>query len=55
MEADGARAEKVKRWDSEKLNVRLPMKLVTAEQMRVLERRADKSGNTYAMMMERAG
>ena len=31
------------------------MKLVTADQMRALERRADKSGNTYAMMMERAG
>lgn len=31
------------------------MKLVTADQMRALERRADASGNTYAMMMERAG
>ncbi|MDE3087863.1 MAG: NAD(P)H-hydrate dehydratase [Chloroflexota bacterium] len=31
------------------------MKLVTADQMRALEQRADKSGNTYAMMMERAG
>ena len=31
------------------------MKLVTAEQMRALEQRADASGNTYAMMMERAG
>ena len=31
------------------------MKLLTANQMRALEQRADKSGNTYAMMMERAG
>ncbi len=31
------------------------MKLVTADQMRALEQRADKSGNTFAMMMERAG
>ncbi|HEX7589281.1 MAG TPA: NAD(P)H-hydrate epimerase, partial [Anaerolineae bacterium] len=31
------------------------MKLVTAEQMRMLEKRADKSGNTFTMMMERAG
>lgn len=31
------------------------MKLVTADQMRDLEGRADQSGNTYAMMMERAG
>jgi NAD(P)H-hydrate epimerase len=31
------------------------MKLVTANQMRALEQRADASGNTYAMMMERAG
>ena len=31
------------------------MKLVTADQMRALEQRADKSGNTYARMMERAG
>ncbi len=31
------------------------MKLVNADQMRALEQRADKSGNTYAMMMERAG
>ncbi|MCX7839533.1 MAG: NAD(P)H-hydrate dehydratase [Anaerolineae bacterium] len=31
------------------------MKLVTADQMRALEQRADASGNTYAMMMERAG
>ncbi len=31
------------------------MKLVTADQMRALEVRADKSGNTYAQMMERAG
>ena len=31
------------------------MKLVTADQMRALEQRADTSGNTYAMMMERAG
>ena len=31
------------------------MKLVTADQMRALEQRADKSGNIYAMMMERAG
>jgi len=31
------------------------MKLVTATQMRAHEQRADKSGNTYAMMMDRAG
>ena len=31
------------------------MKLVTANQMRSLEQRADASGNTFAMMMERAG
>lgn len=31
------------------------MKLLTADQMRALEQRADKSGNTYARMMERAG
>lgn len=31
------------------------MKLVTADQMRALERRTDQSGNTFAMMMERAG
>lgn len=31
------------------------MKLVTADQMRELEQRADAAGNTYAMMMERAG
>jgi len=31
------------------------MKLVNATQMRELEKRADQSGNTYAMMMERAG
>ncbi|MGE5263049.1 MAG: NAD(P)H-hydrate dehydratase [Acidobacteriota bacterium] len=31
------------------------MKLVTADQMRALEQRADKSGNTFAMMMEKAG
>ncbi len=31
------------------------MKLVTANQMRALEQRADKNGNTFAMMMERAG
>ncbi len=31
------------------------MKLVTADQMRALEQRADASGNSYAMMMERAG
>ena len=31
------------------------MKLVTAEQMRSLEQRSDASGNSYAMMMERAG
>ncbi len=31
------------------------MKLVTADQMRALEQRADASGNTYALMMERAG
>lgn len=31
------------------------MKLVNADQMRALEQRADQSGNTYAMMMERAG
>jgi len=31
------------------------MKLLTADQMRALEQRADQSGNTYAMMMERAG
>lgn len=31
------------------------MKLVTATQMRELEKHADESGNTYAMMMERAG
>ncbi len=31
------------------------MKLVTAGQMRALEQRADRSGNTFAMMMERAG
>lgn len=31
------------------------MKLVTAQQMRALEQRADASGNTYMQMMERAG
>lgn len=31
------------------------MKLVTAQQMRELEQRADASGNTFAAMMERAG
>ena len=31
------------------------MKLVTANEMRVLEQRADASGNTFSMMMERAG
>lgn len=31
------------------------MKLVTADQMRALEQRADQNGNTFAMMMERAG
>lgn len=31
------------------------MKLVTANQMRALEQRADASGNPYAQMMERAG
>jgi NAD(P)H-hydrate epimerase len=31
------------------------MRLVTADQMRAHEQRADASGNTYAMMMERAG
>ncbi len=31
------------------------MKLVNATQMRELEKRADQAGNTYAMMMERAG
>lgn len=31
------------------------MKLVTADQMRALEQRADASGNSYATMMERAG
>ncbi len=31
------------------------MKLVTADQMRALEQRANASGNTFAMMMERAG
>ncbi len=31
------------------------MKLVTADQMRALEQRANQSGNTFAMMMERAG
>jgi ADP-dependent NAD(P)H-hydrate dehydratase / NAD(P)H-hydrate epimerase len=31
------------------------MKLVTSAQMRALEQRADRSGNTFAMMMERAG
>src|ERR687884_345654 len=31
------------------------MKLVTANQMRELEKRADASGNSYADMMERAG
>ncbi|MBI5304859.1 MAG: NAD(P)H-hydrate dehydratase [Chloroflexi bacterium] len=31
------------------------MKLVTANEMRALEQRADASGNSYAMMMERAG
>ncbi|HEX7593043.1 MAG TPA: NAD(P)H-hydrate epimerase, partial [Anaerolineae bacterium] len=31
------------------------MKLVTVDQMRALEQRADQSGNTFAMMMERAG
>ncbi|MBI5653386.1 MAG: NAD(P)H-hydrate dehydratase [Chloroflexi bacterium] len=31
------------------------MKLVTANQMRALEQRADQNGNTYALMMERAG
>ncbi|MBI5030741.1 MAG: NAD(P)H-hydrate dehydratase [Chloroflexi bacterium] len=31
------------------------MKLLTADQMREMEKRADASGNTYTMMMERAG
>jgi len=31
------------------------MKLVTVSQMRALEQRADASGNSYAMLMERAG
>ncbi len=31
------------------------MKLVTADKMRELEKRADASGNSYAAMMERAG
>lgn len=31
------------------------MNLVTAQQMRALEQRADASGNSYAQMMERAG
>lgn len=31
------------------------MKLVTANEMRALEQRADANGNSYAMMMERAG
>jgi len=31
------------------------MKLLTANQMRALEKRADASGNTFSMMMERAG
>jgi NAD(P)H-hydrate epimerase len=31
------------------------MKIITAEQMRNLERRADAAGNSYAAMMERAG
>ena len=31
------------------------MKLLTADQMRELEQHADANGNTYAMMMERAG
>ncbi len=31
------------------------MKLVTSTQMRALEQRADAAGNTYALMMERAG
>ena len=31
------------------------MKLVTAQEMRTLEQRADASGNAYAEMMERAG
>jgi hydroxyethylthiazole kinase-like uncharacterized protein yjeF len=31
------------------------MKLLTANQMRALEQRADKNGNTFALMMERAG
>lgn len=31
------------------------MKLVTAEQMRALEQKADESGNTFAQMMEKAG
>jgi len=31
------------------------MKLLTASQMRELEQRANQTGNTYAMMMERAG
>lgn len=31
------------------------MKLVTAQQMRELEQRADASGNSYSAMMERAG
>ncbi len=31
------------------------MKLVTAQEMRALERRADADGNSYAEMMERAG
>ncbi len=31
------------------------MKLVTAKEMRALEQRADASGNTFAIMMERAG
>lgn len=32
-----------------------PLKIVTTQQMRDLERRADASGHTYADMMERAG
>ena len=31
------------------------MKLLNAEKMRELEKRADANGNTFAMMMERAG
>ncbi|MGQ9567046.1 MAG: bifunctional ADP-dependent NAD(P)H-hydrate dehydratase/NAD(P)H-hydrate epimerase [Anaerolineae bacterium] len=35
--------------------VRYPLKIVTAQQMRDLERRAHESGHTYVDMMERAG